>query len=102
MARAPEVRFGFFFGIRLLLSGRGGLLGERDAHVEGKDCVAAFGCAVLHDIFPLFLVVVFLGLGPRVAGGEVDSLRVGGPGKGMHFLLPLSQRMASPPVGEIR
>ena len=67
-------------------------MGESGGHVESEDCVAAFGGAILHDVFPLFLVIVFLGLGPRVAGGEVEGVRIGGPGKRVDFFLTLSQR----------
>ena len=57
------LRLGFGFG------GGGGVVGESGGYVEGEDGVAAFGGAVLDDVFPRFLVVVFLLLlqGWRVA-----------------------------------
>ena len=68
------------------------MVGESSGNVEGEDGVAALGGAILHDIFPLFLVIVFLGLGPRVARGEIDRAGIGGPGERMDFFLTLSQR----------
>ena len=67
-------------------------MGESSGNVEGEDGVAAFGGAILHDILPLFLVIVFLGLGPRVARGEIDCAGIGGPRERMDFFLTLSQR----------
>ncbi len=92
MARAPGVRSGclsfslsFFFDLR----GRGGVAGESVGHVEREDRVAALGGAILHDIFPLFLVIVFLLLAPGLARGEVDGLRIGRPGKCVNFFFAL-------------
>ncbi len=78
---------GFFFFREL--RGCGGVLGESGRNVEGEESVAAFGGAILHDVFPLLSVVVFLGFGPRVARGEVDGVRVGGPGEGVDFFFTL-------------
>src|SRR5205807_3993832 len=58
----------------------------------GEESVAAFGGAILHDVFPLLSVVVFLGFGPGVAGGEVESVRIGGPGESVDFFLTLGYR----------
>src|SRR5258707_3893554 len=68
---------------------RGSVVVEGSGYVKGEEGVAGFGGAILHDVFPLFPVVVFLGFSPRVARGEVESARVGGPGEGMHFFLAL-------------
>ena len=84
MARAPGVRSGSLLGLAFFLfhfRGRGGVAGEGGRQIEGEDRVAAFGGAILHDIFPLFLVVVFLRLAPGLARGEVDGLRIGRPGE---------------------
>ena len=40
-------------------------------------------------IFPGFLVCVFLFAGPRLAGGEVDGLRIGRPGIGVDVFVSL-------------
>src|ERR1700757_395928 len=60
------------------------MAGDGCGHVEGEDRVAAFGGAVLHDIFPLLLVFVFLVFAPGLAGGVVDGLRVRGPGESVN------------------
>ena len=48
-------------------------------HIHFENGVAAFSGAVLHDVFPLLLVIIFLSLAPGLAGREVDFLRVRGP-----------------------
>jgi hypothetical protein len=71
-------------------SGRGGdVTGKCGGDVEREDGVAAFGGSILDYIFPVFLVVIFLRLGPGLAGGEVNGLRIGGPGKRVNFFFAL-------------
>ncbi len=57
--------------------------------IEGEDRVSALGGAVLDDIFPIVLVIIFLSLGPRLAGCEVDGLRIRGPGKIVNIFFAL-------------
>ena len=59
------------------------MAGDGGGHVEGEDRVTAFGGAVLQNVFPFFLVSIFLIFGPRLARGVVDGLRIGGPGEGV-------------------
>ena len=65
---------------------------ERGGYVEGEHGVAAFGGAVLDYVLPLLLVFVFLSFGPGVARGEIDGVRVGGPGEAVHLFFALSKR----------
>ena len=62
---------------------------EGGREIQGKDGIAAFSGAVLDYIFPLFLVVVLLRLGPRIPRGEIERLRIGGPGEGVNLFLSL-------------
>src|SRR5208337_1602789 len=59
--------------------------------IEGKDRVATFVAAVADDVFPFFLVGIFLSLGPRRASGKVKAARVGRPGKGVHVFVALRE-----------
>ena len=82
----------FIFIFFIWLCRSGGVAGEGGGDVEGEESVAALGGAVLHDILPLLFVGVFLGLGPRVARGEVEGVRVGGPGVGVDFFFAGGER----------
>ena len=80
-ARAGS-EIGLFVGLPFFLfnfrrSGR--VAGESCGDIEGEDRVAAFGGAVLDDVFLLLLVVVFLRVCPRLAGREINRLGIWGP-----------------------
>ena len=72
---------------------------ERGGKIEREDGIAALGGAILHDIFPVFLVIVFLRLAPGLAGGEVDRVRILGPGKCVDILVSLSHGEGFAAVG---
>ena len=102
MARVPGVRSGCCSGSSFFLfhfGGRGCVAGESGRQVEREDGVAALGGAILHNIFPRFLVIVFLRLGPGLASGEVDRLRIGRPGEGVDIFFSLSHRESFAAVG---
>ncbi len=94
-ARAPGVRSGCFSGSPSFFSTLAGFSGvARDGcrHVEREDRVAAFGGAVLHDVFPLLLVFILLLFAPGLARGEVDGLRIRGPGEGVDVFFSFRDR----------
>ena len=76
-----------------------GMAVERGGKIEREDGIAALGGAILHDVFPVFLVVVFLRLAPGLAGGEVDRLRSLGPGKCVDILVSLGHGEGFAAVG---
>ncbi len=83
---------GLFIGISFLLfySRRGRrVANEGGRKIKSEDGVAALRGTILHNIFPLFLVIVFLRLAPRVARGEVNGLRIRRPGEGVDFFFSL-------------
>ena len=92
---------GFLFGLPVFFhfGGRGRMLSQGSREVEGEDRVTAFGGAVLHDIFPCFLVVVFLRLRPRMARGEVDRLRICRPGESVDVFFSLRHGESFAAVG---
>ena len=65
------------------------MAGQGGGQVEREDGVAALGGAILHHVFPLFFVVVFLLLAPGLAGGEVNGLRIRRPGKRVDLFFAL-------------
>ena len=67
--------------------------------IEAIDRVTALGRAILQRVFPDFLVVVLLLFVPWRAGGEVESLRIGGPGDSVHFFFALGHRERFPTIG---
>src|SRR5579871_3760078 len=66
-----------------------GVPGERCRDIEREDGVATLGGAVLHNILPLLLVIIFLLLGPGLAGGVINRLRIGRPGEGVNVFFSL-------------
>src|SRR5437868_10411065 len=67
--------------------------------IEAIDRVTALGRAILQRVFPDFLVVVLLLFVPWRAGGEVESLPIGGPGESVHFFFALGHRKRFPTIG---
>ncbi len=99
MARAPGVRSGSFSESVLRLGRSGRVTGESGGQVERENGIAALGGAILHNIFPIFLVIVFLRLAPGLAGGEVDGLRIHGPRKGVDLFFALGHGKGLAAVG---
>src|SRR5579863_4240834 len=75
--------FVFDLGRSILAASKSG------SDVEREDRVTALAGTVLHDIFPFTLVLIFLLFRPRLAGGEVDGLRIGRPGEGVDVFFSL-------------
>ena len=69
------------FALLRLLGAELDLASQGVGDFDARDHVAAFLLAVADYIFPVVLVFVFLLGGPRDAGGEVECLRIGAPGK---------------------
>ncbi len=65
------------------------MAGERGRQIENENRVAALGGAVLHHVFPVLAVFVFLRFAPGLAGGEVNGLRIRRPGKVVHAFFSL-------------
>ena len=83
---------GLLFGLAFFLCSlrRGGsVVRKSDRQVECEDRVTALGRAILHDVFPLLLVVVLLLSRPGLARGEVDGLRIGRPREGVDVFFSL-------------
>ena len=74
-------------------------MSQGGGEVKREDCVAALGGAILHNVFPLFLVVVLLRLRPGMARGEVDSLRICRPGEGVDVFFSLRHGESFAAVG---
>jgi hypothetical protein len=53
---------------------------------KAENCVAAFIAAIADDVFPVFLVIVGLFLGPGLTGGKIDGLGLAGPGEGVDLV----------------
>ena len=69
--------------------GRGGVARQGVRQVEREESVAALGGAILHHIFPLFFVVIFLLLAPGLAGRKVNGLRIRRPRKRVDLFFAL-------------
>ena len=61
---------GLFFGVGFFSPACSRMKGNGGSHVKRENGVTALGPPVLDDIFPFFLVLIFLRLGPRIARGE--------------------------------
>src|ERR1019366_771169 len=86
---------GLLLGLAFFLCSlrRGGsVVRKSDRQVECEDRVTALSRAVLHDILPVVLVGVFLRLGPGLARGEVDGLRILRPREGVDIFFSLRDR----------
>src|SRR5581483_7003160 len=65
---------------------------NRVCEIQAEDLVSALGGAILIYIFPVFFVRIFLCLGPRSTGCEVERVRISRPSKGMNFLFATRER----------
>ena len=72
---------------------------NRVAHVQAEDHVSTFRRTILHNVFPVFFVGVLLLLGPGLARGEVERVRIGRPGESVHFFLALGYGESFASVG---
>ena len=62
--------------------------GDSIRQIQREYGVATLGGTILHNVFPLLAVFVFLLFAPGIASRKIKSLRIGGPGKVVYFLGP--------------
>src|SRR4029077_14852841 len=62
------------------------------SNLKAEDRVSTFGITVLRDVFPVFLVSIFLRFGPRRTSDEIKRAGIRGPGKGVDFLFSFRDR----------
>ena len=77
---------GIFFRVGDLFRTERGVACQGFVESDAENHVAALVAAVTDHVFPIFLVIVVLLLGPGLAGREIDCLRVARPGKGVDFV----------------